>query len=176
MAVSPGAAARAFSASSSAVAVWRGGGLPGDCRAAVGWKRVNSVYRTSPQRVARAALSTAVIALVLGIAWGFLPHWSFWFAIGAGFAIAEAMVRVTGAKRGSTYQMIGMIGVAACVIVCRIVLANRLGIGLNDIVTILTTSRIDSRQTSALLQLMALDLPNIVYIALALAIPYVRFR
>ena len=98
------------------------------------------------------------------------------FAIGAAFAITETMVRVTGAKRGSTYQMIGMIGVAACVIVCRVVLANRLGIGLNDIVTILTTSRIDSRQTSALLQLMALDLPNIVYIALALAIPYVRFR
>lgn len=137
---------------------------------------MNPVYRTSPQFVARAALSTAVIALVLGIAWGFLPDWSFWFAIGAAFAIAETMVRVTGAKRGSTYQTIGMVGVVACVIISRVVLANRLGIGLNDIVTILSTARIDSPQTSALLQLMALDLPNIVYVALALAIPYVRFR
>ncbi len=137
---------------------------------------MNPVYRTSPQFVARAALSTVVIALVLGIAWGFLPRWSFWFAIGAGFAITETIVRVTGARRGSIYQTIGMVGVAACAIIFRIVLANRLGIGLNDIVTILSTSRIDSPQTSALLQLMALDLPNIVYLALALAIPYVRFR
>lgn len=137
---------------------------------------MNPVYRTSPQFVARAALSTAVIALVLGIAWGFLPDWSFWFAIGAAFVITETIVRVTGAKRGSIYQTIGMVGVAACAIIFRIVLANRLGIGLNDIVTILSTSRIDSPQTSALLQPMALDLPNIVYLALALAIPYVRFR
>ncbi len=137
---------------------------------------MNPVYRTSPQFVSRAVASTAVIALLFGLAWGFLPRWSFWFAIGAGFAITEAMVRVTGAKRGSTYQTIGMVGVGACIVICRVVLANRLGIGLNDIVNIITTSRVDSPQSSALLQLMALDLPNIVYIALALAIPYIRFR
>jgi hypothetical protein len=137
---------------------------------------VNPVYRTSPQLVARAALVTAVIALVFGIAWGYLPLWSFWFAIGSAFAIAEAIVRATGAKRGSTYQTIGMVGVLACIVISRVLLANRLGIGLNDILNVVTTTRVDSPQSRGLLQLMALDLANVVYIALALAIPYVRFR
>ncbi|HEY8291572.1 MAG TPA: hypothetical protein VIG44_03745 [Thermomicrobiales bacterium] len=137
---------------------------------------MNPVYRTSPQLVARAALVTAVIALVFGIAWGYLPLWSFWFAIGAAFAIAEAIVRVTGAKRGSTYQTIGLVGVLACIVISRVLLANRLGIGFNDIVNVVTSTRVDSPQSRGLLQLMALDLANIVYIALALAIPYVRFR
>lgn len=137
---------------------------------------MNPVYRTSPQLVARAALVTAVIALLLGIAWGGLPLWSFWFAIGSGFAITEAIVRVTGVKRGSTYQTIGMVGVLACIVISRVLLANRLGIGLNDILNVVTTTRVDSPQSRGLLQLMALDLPNIVYFALALAIPYVRFR
>jgi hypothetical protein len=137
---------------------------------------VNPVYRTSPQLVARAALVTAVIALVFGIAWGYLPLWSFWFAIGSAFAIAEAIVRATGAKRGSTYQTIGMVSVLACIVISRVLLANRLGIGLNDILNVVTTTRVDSPQSRGLLQLMALDLANVVYIALALAIPYVRFR
>lgn len=137
---------------------------------------MNPLYRTSPQLVARAALVSAVIALIFGVAWGFLPLWSFWFAIGASFAIAEAIVRVTGAKRGSTYQTIGLVGVLACIVISRVLLANRLGIGLNDIVNIVTSTRVDSPQSRGLLQLMALDLANIVYIALALAIPYVRFR
>ncbi len=132
--------------------------------------------RTSPQLVTRAAAAAAVIALIFGVAWGFEPFWSFWFAIGCGFVIAEAIVRVTGAKRGSTYQTIGMVGVLVCIVICRVVLANRLGIGLNDITNIVTSTRVDSPQSRALLQLMALDLPNIVYIGLALAIPYTRFR
>lgn len=137
---------------------------------------MNPVYRTSPPLVLRAALSTAVIALVCGIAWGFLPDWSFWFAIGAAFGITEAIVRVTGAKRGSTYQTIGMVGVLGCIIISRVLLAHRLNIGFNDIVNVLTSTRVDSPESSALLHALALDLPNIVYIALALAIPYVRFR
>ncbi|MCA1669429.1 MAG: hypothetical protein LC793_18945 [Thermomicrobia bacterium] len=137
---------------------------------------MNPVYRTSPPLVFRAALSTAVIALACGIAWGFLPDWSFWFAIGAAFGITEAIVRVTGAKRGSTYQTIGMVGIIGCIIISRVLIAHRLNVGFNDIANILTSTRVDSPQSGALLQALALDLPNIVYIALALAIPYVRFR
>lgn len=137
---------------------------------------MNSVYRTSPQLVARAVAVAAFIAIVVGIAWGYQPAWSFWFAIGGAFAIAEAMVRATDAKRGSTYQMIGMIGVLAAIIICRVVIAHRLGLTLGDIGTILGSSRIDSTLSRSLFSALALDLPNFVYIALALAIPYVRFR
>lgn len=137
---------------------------------------MNPVYRTSPQLVARAAAVGAAIAIAIGVLWGFLPLWSFWFAIGGAFLIAEAIVRVTGAKRGSTYQMIGVLSVVLCVVVSRIVLANRLGLSLADIFNVLNTSRIDSPRSRVLFHDMALDLPNIVYIGLAIAIPYVRFR
>jgi hypothetical protein len=137
---------------------------------------MNPVYRTSPQLLVRAAAVAAVIAIAVGILWGFQPLWSFWFAIGSAFLIAEAIVRVTGAKRGSTYQMIGMLAVLLCVVISRVVLANRLGLSLADIGNVLNSSRIDSPRSRLLFQVMALDLPNIVYIVLALAIPYVRFR
>jgi hypothetical protein len=137
---------------------------------------MNFVYRTSPQLVARAVAVAAVIAIAVGVAWAYEPAWSFWFAIGGAFAIAEAMVRVTGAKRGSTYQMIGMIAVLAGIVICRIVLAHRLGLTLGDIGDILGSSRIDSPRSRLLFSALALDIPNLVYIALALAIPYVRFR
>ncbi|MGI8856863.1 MAG: hypothetical protein ACR2JW_14025 [Thermomicrobiales bacterium] len=134
------------------------------------------MYSTSPQLVARAVAVAAVIAVAVGVAWAYQPAWSFWFAIGGAFAIAEAMVRVTGAKRGSTYQMIGMIAVLACIVICRVVLVHRLGLSLGDIGNILNSSRIDSPRSRALFNVLALDIPNFVYIALALAIPYVRFR
>jgi len=137
---------------------------------------MNPVNRTSPQLVARAAVVSAVIAIAFGVLWGFQPLWSFWFAIGGAFLVAEAIVRVTGAKRGNTYQMIGMLAVLLCVVLSRVVLANRLGLSLADIGNVLNSSRIDSPRSRDLFHLMAVDLPNIVYIALSLAIPYVRFR
>jgi hypothetical protein len=137
---------------------------------------MNSVHRTSPQLVVRAVAVAAVIAIAVGVAWAYQPAWSFWFAIGGAFLIAEAMVRVTGAKRGSTYQTIGMVAVFVAVVICRIVLVHRLGLTLGDIGNILGSSRIDSPLSRSLFAALALDIPNLVYIVLALAIPYVRFR
>ncbi len=134
------------------------------------------MYRTSPQLATRASAVAALIAIAVGVAWGYQPAWSFWFAVGGAFLVAEAMVRVTGAKRGNTYQMIGMIAVLASVIICRVVLTHRLGLTLSDIGNILGSSRIDSPLSRSLFAALALDIPNLVYIALALAIPYVRFR
>jgi hypothetical protein len=69
-----------------------------------------------------------------------------------------------------------MIAVLACVVICRIVLTHRLGLTLSDIGNILGSSRIDSAESRLLFSALALDIPNLVYICLALAIPYVRFR
>jgi hypothetical protein len=137
---------------------------------------MRSIHRASPQLFARAIIAALVVAIPVGILWGYQPIWSFWFAIGSAFGIAEAIVRVTGAKRGSTYQMIGMLGVVLCIVLSRVILANRLGIGLADILDVLGNTRLDSGRSRLLFQVMALDLPNVVYLALAIAIPYVRFR
>lgn len=137
---------------------------------------MSGVYRTSPQLLARAIIVAVAVAVPIAILWSYQPDWSFWFAIGCGFGIAEGTVRVTGAKRGSTYQMIGMAGVLLSVILCRVLLAHRLGISFGDIGNVLSNSRVGSQQSRLLFLLLALDLPNIVYIGLALAIPFFRFR
>ena len=137
---------------------------------------MNPLYRTSPQLVTRAVIVAAAIAIALGVAWGYQPGWSFWFALGCGFGIAEAMVRVTAAKHGSMYQTIGMLGVLLCIILSRVILSHRLGIGLADLMGVLGSARFDDPRALALFHAMALDLPNFVYMALALAIPWVRFR
>jgi len=131
------------------------------------------VYNASPQFTARAIGVAAVVAVIFGVAWGFFPEWSFWFAVASGFAIAEGTVRVTGAKRGSVYQTIGMVGVVACAVICRVVLARQSGYDWGRIGQAFSSARLDS---SGLYGDLALDIPNLVYVGLAMAIPYVRFR
>lgn len=137
---------------------------------------MSGVYRATPQMIARSAIVAAALAIAIGVAWAYQPAWSFWFAVGGAFVIAETMFRVNGAKRGNTYQIIGMAAVLGCVVVCRVILVHRLGLSLGDIDAILNSSRIDSPRSRALFSVLALDIPNLVYIGLALAIPYVRFR
>lgn len=134
------------------------------------------MYRSTPQRTPIAVAVAVVVAIGVGILWGFFPLWSFWFAIGCGFGIAEGIVRFANVTRGSTYQAIGMIGVVLCVVISRTVIANRFGIGFDDLGGTFASTRIDSPTAGRQIGRLAIDIPNIVYIALALAIPWVRFR
>lgn len=134
------------------------------------------MYDTTAQRIPIAVAVAVVVAIGVGILWGFFPLWSFWFAIGCGFGIAEGIARFAHVTRGSTYQAIGMIGVALCVVISRVVIANRLGIGFGSLGGTLASNRIDSPAAAQQIGDLAINIPNIVYIALALAIPWVRFR
>lgn len=132
--------------------------------------------RNTAQRTPIAVAVAVAVAVGIGILWGFLPLWSFWFAIGGGFGITEGIVRFANVTRGSTYQAIGMVGVLLCVVVSRTVLASRFGIGFDDIAATFSTARLDSPVAGRMISRLAIDLPNIIYIALALAIPWYRFR
>lgn len=136
------------------------------------------MYRSTPQpqRTPVAVAVAVVVAIGVGILWGLFPVWAFWFAIGGGFGITEGIVRFAGVTRGSTYQAIGMVAVALCVVVSRTVMANRTGIDLGDLGGTLAGNRIDSPRAGQQLGRLGIDLPNLVYIALALAIPWYRFR
>lgn len=134
------------------------------------------MYETSSQLRVRALAVAVVGAVVVAVVWGFLPNWGFWFAIGAGFLITEGIVRATGAKRGSTYQTIGMLGVAACIVLARVMMAYHANLDPAVIGQVFSSTRLDSPRAVGVTNRLALDLPNIVYSGLALAIPYVRFR
>lgn len=130
----------------------------------------------SSSHTIRAVAVAAVAAVVFGVLWGTVPLWSFWVVIACGFTIAEGIVRVTGAKRGSTYQTIGILGVLACAIICRVLLAYRFGYSPGYVGGILANARLDGPAGAEMYRRLALDIPNVVYTGLAMAIPYVRFR
>ncbi len=130
----------------------------------------------TPQRTSRAVAVAVIVAALVGILWGYFPIWSFWCAIGCGFGITEGIVRAASVTRGSTYQTIGMVGVLLCIVISRALITWRLGLSAGDIFTILGSHRIDSPTTNALIHAVQFDLANLVYIGLALAIPWFRFR
>ncbi len=137
----------------------------------------NPAHPADPtHRTVRAVAVAAVAALVFGAVWGLLPAWSFWFVIACAFIITEGIVRVTGARRGSVYQTVGMLGVLACAVICRVVLAYRFGLSPGDIGGVLANARLDGPAGRTIYTVLALDIPNVVYAGLAMAIPYVRFR
>jgi hypothetical protein len=134
------------------------------------------VNRSMPERTTRAVAVAVIVAVGVGVLWGYFPIWSFWCAIGCGFGITEGIVRVANVTRGSTYQTIGMLSVLLCIVISRAIITWRLGLGFGDILNILGTNRIDSPISRALLHDVQFDLANLVYIGLALAIPWYRFR
>jgi hypothetical protein len=130
----------------------------------------------TPQRTTRAVAVAVIVAVAVGVFWGYFPIWSFWCAIGCGFGITEGIVRAANVTRGSAYQTIGMLGVTLCIVISRTIIVWRLGLSATEIINILGANRIDSPTTSALIHAVQLDLANLVYIGLALAIPWFRFR
>jgi hypothetical protein len=154
------------------------GARPCSLLAYVEWEPDEPLRRIAPtpERTTRAIAVALVVAALVGVIWGYFPLWSFWCAIGCGFGVAEGIVRFAGVTRGSAYQTIGMLAVLLCVVISRAIITWRLGLGVGDILNILGRNRIDSPTSNALLHAIAFDLANLVYIGLALAIPWYRFR
>jgi hypothetical protein len=134
------------------------------------------VRSITPQRTSRAVAAAVIVAVIVGVIWGRFPLWSFWCAIACGFGVSEGMVRAANATRGSTYQTIGMLAVALCILISRTIIIWRLGLGVGDIFNLLGTNRIDSSVSQSVIHAIEFDLANLVYLGIALAIPWYRFR
>ena len=139
--------------------------------------RPSVVYQTDVSIVARALGAGVVASLVIGAAWGFLIDaglsgrrydWSFWFTLLLGFGVAEAVSWAAKHKRGQNLQAIGIGCVLLGVVVSRVALNARATrpIGLDAFL---------SRPLEVALDLR-LGLVQFLFIALACAIAYVRFR
>jgi hypothetical protein len=77
-------------------------------------------YRVSSAYYLRAAGAALVLAVVLGLAWGFIGRFlpfvylNLLIAAGIGFAIGEVVGLAVNRKRGTGLAVIGGIGVAVC--------------------------------------------------------------
>ncbi len=110
-----------------------------------------------------------MVAVAVGILWGFIPAWSFYLSLLLGFGVAEGMARMVNDKRGGDLQAIGMGCIILGLVVSRVSIAKHFGISLDYFL-----SRPTDGHLLAMLQLRLF--PDLLFAALAMLIPFVRFR
>lgn len=139
-------------------------------------------YRTNTSTLALSAVTGLGIAALVGVAWGFLPDWGFYLSLLLGFGGVEAMARISKGKRGADLQLVAIVMVLAGVAVSRAVMAQRYGISLEQINALsdfVLTDQVfeEFRQPVSVTTLLRLALvPDLLYVGVALAIAWVRFR
>ncbi|MCX7624467.1 MAG: B-box zinc finger protein [Thermomicrobium sp.] len=117
----------------------------------------------------RAALAGFAVALVVGWLWSRFPSWQFYLALLLGFGVAEAMAWAARNQRGQALQAFGVLCVGVGLVLSRSLLLVELGLAPEELPRVLSDSRLWT-----LLQLR--PIPDLVFAAMALVIPFVRFR
>ena len=121
----------------------------------------------NPAGTARAAGAGFVVATLVAIAWGLFPTWGFYWALALGFGVVETMARLLRGRTGADLQAIAMAIISYGVVLSRLVILQRLGVDLGVI----------SEFNRAVQQVLYLrPLPDLLFVALALAIGWIRFR
>ncbi|MDI3339452.1 MAG: hypothetical protein QJR03_02850 [Sphaerobacter sp.] len=128
-------------------------------------------YQTGPSVLAKSVLTGAVVAVAVGALWGYFPSWQFYLALVLGFGVAESMSWAANHKRGRDLQVAAIGLVLLGLVVARVVIAqqNPFGLTLDDVLNHATDPAV-----AEVFQLRLI--PDLLFAALALVIPYVRFR
>lgn len=139
-------------------------------------------YATSTPVLGRAAAAGLAVAIAIGLVWGFGPTWQFYLALALGFGVAETMAQVSNQKRGRDLQLLAVGIVAVGLVISRVVLAQRLGIGLGDVNALsqaVLTPQVVREFGGPVAVDDVLDLrlvPDLLFAALPFAIAWIRFR
>lgn len=127
-------------------------------------------YQTSGSALIKSIGIGMMVALVVGVVWGIFPNWNFYLAIVLGFGVAEGMAWGANYKRGSDLQVAAIACVILGLVVSRVVIAERSQFfTLNDLLNHTTNPAV-----SAYFQLRLI--PDVLFAALAVVIPFIRFR
>lgn len=124
-------------------------------------------YRTDSNTLVKSIIGGLLVAVLVGVALGYLPDWNFYLTLVLGFGVAETMARLSSEKRGRDLMIAGWLAVTLGLVISRWLLMDRLNLPW-EVVR-------DMRPGVA--QLMNLELlPDGVIAALAYIIVYLRFR
>jgi hypothetical protein len=121
----------------------------------------------NPAGTAKAAAAGFAVATLVAIAWGFFPAWGFYWALALGFGVVETMARLLRGRTGADLQAIAMAIIAYGAVLSRVVILQRLGVDPGAITEL-------SRAVQGALYLR--PVPDLLFVALALAIGWIRFR
>lgn len=138
--------------------------------------------RTPTNDLAKALGAGLLVAVVVAVLWRFIPSWGFYLSLVMGFGVVETIARFTRNKRGADLQIAAIVIITVGFLMSRALLAQRFGIsitGLTEMNGAVWNDAVRSaygapRTVGALLRLQAV--PDLIYMALAYAIAWVRFR
>lgn len=129
--------------------------------------RSMGTIKTSGDALVKAAGAGLLVAVIVAGLWRFYPDWQFYLALLMGFGVVEVIARFTNNKRGTDLQILAMVLMTAGFLLSRVLLADRYGITW-DMVNNLSPS------VSQVLQVRVI--PDLLFIAIAYVIAWVRFR
>lgn len=140
-------------------------------------------YRTPSSSMVKAIGAGLLVAMGTAVLWRFFPNWQFYLCLLLGFGTVEAMARLTGNKRGADLQVAAIAMVTVGLVLSRVLLAQRFGIGFDQInaldeqvMTVETVREFGRRPVSVSDVLQLQFVPDLVYALMAYLIAWVRFR
>ena len=127
-------------------------------------------YQTTANAMIKSVGIGIVVAVFVGVIWGIFPDWNFYLSLVLGFGVAEGMAWGANYKRGTDLQIAAIACVILGLIVSRVMIAEHSQFyTLNDLLNHTTNPLV-----SEYFQLRLI--PDMLFAALAAAIPFVRFR
>ena len=123
--------------------------------------------RTPGSDLLKAIGGGLLVALVVAVIWRFIPEWGFYLSLAMGFGVVETIAKLTRNKRGADLQLLAMTMITIGFLVSRALLASRYSITFGEI-----NQLGEYAQRALRLRLV----PDLIYMALAYAIAWIRFR
>jgi hypothetical protein len=139
-------------------------------------------YRTSSSALLKAGAVGLAVAVVVGVVWGLLPEWQFYLALALGFGTAEAMAKAANYKRGRDLQVVGIAMVVVGLVLARVIMAQRFGVTMeqiNALEPLIYNQEIADEfdgPVSAARAVQIRLIPDVLFAAIAVVIPWIRFR
>lgn len=135
--------------------------------------------KTSSTVLLRAGAAGLAVAVFVSLLWYLGPDWKFYLSLALGFGVAEAMAYIAKGKRGTDLQIVAIAIVTLAVVGVRVLLASKYGIPVDQImseepVLVSEGGRMIAGTARDFVQLRIV--PDVLFIVMAYAIVWVRFR
>ncbi len=119
------------------------------------------------QRLVRAVGAGLLVAVPVGLLWGFAPAWGFYLGLLLGFASAEAIARAVPGRRGVDLQLVAIGVVLVALVISRVVIARMLGADL---------LALDLGAPRVQRALWLRPIPDLIFAGIPVLIAWYRFR
>ncbi len=124
-------------------------------------------YRADQTVITRAAVFGGGAAVAAALPWLFMPGWAFYLTLLTAFGVTEVVSRKADHKRGPELQALAIGLVVLSLVLGRVLLASRLGISWAEVNAFGPRVQFDLHLRGR---------PDAIFLALALIIPWYRFR